>query len=365
MALDPNTLPDDPVLLRGVISQLLGAVEKLERKNAWLQAEVEALFRKLFRQRTEKLDPRQLELVFEAMRDLGIPQGQLEQLEQEVPRQGTSARLLWSSAVAQGSAAGTHRACLARAGALLHGVWRRAHEDPRGGHGAARLHPGLFQDHRARARVFACKSCEETMVRAPKPAQAIEKGLPGPGLLAQVVVSKFAVHQPLYRQAQIYGRHGVTLSRSTLCDWIAETAELVSPLVDWMRRDLLRSRIVQTDDTPVTVLDDQGGTHKGRLWVYLGDRGHPHIVYDYTPTREGSGPTRFLNGFRGYLTGRRLFGVRRALCLRLGPRGRMLDPCSSLLSRGRDRRWGHTWLRGIGVHSSALCSGTRGQRKGS
>ena len=72
MALDPNTLPDDPVLLRGVISQLLGAVEKLERKNAWLQAEVEALFRKLFRQRTEKLDPRQLELVFEAMRDLGI-----------------------------------------------------------------------------------------------------------------------------------------------------------------------------------------------------------------------------------------------------------------------------------------------------
>ena len=93
----------------------------------------------------------------------------------------------------------------------------------------------------------------------------------------------------------------MTLSRSTLCDWIAETAELVSPLVDWMRRDLLRSRIVQTDDTPVTVLDDQGGTHKGRLWVYLGDRGHPHIVYDYTPTREGSGPTRFLNGFRGYL----------------------------------------------------------------
>jgi transposase len=93
----------------------------------------------------------------------------------------------------------------------------------------------------------------------------------------------------------------VTLSRSTLCGWVAEAAELVSPLVDWMRRDLLRSRIVQTDDTPVTVLDDQGGTHKGRLWVYLGDRGHPHIVYDYTPTREGSGPTRFLNGFRGYL----------------------------------------------------------------
>jgi hypothetical protein len=90
MNLDPNQLPDDPTLLRGVISQLLGAMERLERKNAGLQAEVEALFRKLFRKRSEKLDPRQLELVFEAMRDLGISQHQLEQLELEVtvpPRQ--------------------------------------------------------------------------------------------------------------------------------------------------------------------------------------------------------------------------------------------------------------------------------------
>jgi hypothetical protein len=72
MDLDPNQLPDDSALLRGVISQLLEANKKRERKNAWLLAEVEALFRKLFRKRSEKLDPRQLELVFEAMRDLGI-----------------------------------------------------------------------------------------------------------------------------------------------------------------------------------------------------------------------------------------------------------------------------------------------------
>lgn len=84
MGLDPNQLPDDPKLLRDVISQLLGAVARLERKNAWLQAEVEALFRKLFRKHSEKLDPRQLELVFEAMRDLGISQQQLEKLENEV-----------------------------------------------------------------------------------------------------------------------------------------------------------------------------------------------------------------------------------------------------------------------------------------
>jgi transposase len=301
MALDPNTLPDDPTLLRGVISQLLGAVEKLERKNAWLQAEVEALFRKLFRQRTEKLDPRQLELVFEAMRDLGIPQGQLEQLEQEVigkgRRRGSSGRQPLPKSLPRERiehALPEQERCCTACGVELTKIREEITEQ-------LDYTPASFKIIEHVRGVFACKGCEETMVRAPKPAQAIEKGLPGPGLLAQVVVSKYADHQPLYRQAQIYGRHGVTLSRSTLCDWIAETAELVSPLVDWMRRDLLRSRIVQTDDTPVTVLDDQGGTHKGRLWVYLGDRGHPHIVYDYTPTREGSGPTRFLNGFRGYL----------------------------------------------------------------
>ena len=97
MDLDPNQLPDDSALLRGVISQLLEANKKLERKNAWLLAEVEALFRKLFRKRSEKLDPRQLELVFEAMRDLGISQQQLEQLELEVEggtrrRRGTPVR---------------------------------------------------------------------------------------------------------------------------------------------------------------------------------------------------------------------------------------------------------------------------------
>jgi transposase len=302
MKLDPNQLPDDPVLLRGVISQLLGAVEKLERKNAWLKAEVEALFRKLFRQRSEKLDPRQLELVFEAMRDLGISQHQLEQLEQEFVvtkhrRRGTPVRQPLPKGLprerVEHSLPEHERSCTA-CGTELTKIREEVTEQ-------LDYTPASFKIIEHVRGVFACKSCEETITRAPKPPQAIEKGLPGPGLLAQVTVSKYCDHQPLYRQAQIYGRHGVTLSRSTLCGWVAEAAELVSPLVDWMRRDLLRSRIVQTDDTPVTVLDDQAGTHKGRLWVYLGDRGHPQVVYDYTPTREGSGPTRFLNGFRGYL----------------------------------------------------------------
>src|ERR1700674_905914 len=302
MDLDPSQLPDDPVLLRGVISQLLGAVEKLERKNAWLKSEVEALFRKLFHQRSEKLDPRQLELVFDAMRGLGISPHQLEQLEREFVmtkhrRRGTPTRQPLPKDLPRERvehALPEHERSCTACGTELTKIREEVTEQ-------LDYTPASFKIIEHVRGVFACKGCEETITRAPKPPQAIEKGLPGPGLLAQVTVSKYGDHQPLYRQAQIYGRHGVTLSRSTLCGWVAEAAELVSPLVEWMRSDLLRSRIVQTTDTPVTVLDDQGGTHKGRLWVYVGARGHPHIVYDYTPPREGSGPTRFVNGFSGYL----------------------------------------------------------------
>ncbi len=302
MDLDPNTLPDDPALLRGVIAQLLGAVDRLERKNAFLQTEVDALFRRLFRKHSEKLDPRQLELVFEAMRDLGISQPQLERLEQEVEagkhrRHGVAKRQPFPKDLPRERVEHLlpeHERCCASCGEELTKIHEETTEQ-------LDYTPASFKIIEHVRGVFACKGCDESIKRAPQPPRAIDKGLPGAGLLAHVVVSKFGDHQPLYRQSQIFSRHGVTLSRSTLCGWVADAAELVSPLVGWMQSELRRSRILQTDDTPVTVLDEQGGTHKGRLWVYLGDRGHPHVVYDYTPTREGIGPSRFLDGFQGFL----------------------------------------------------------------
>ena len=137
---------------------------------------------------------------------------------------------------------------------------------------------------------------------ATKPMQPIEKGLPGPGLLAHVVVSKYADHLPLHRQTQMFTRQGVTLSRQTLCDWMGRAATLVAPLVDLMQARALQSRALQTDDTPVAVLDPTlPRTKTGRLWTYVGDRAHPYTVYDYTPTRSRAGPDRFLQPFNGYL----------------------------------------------------------------
>jgi len=148
--------------------------------------------------------------------------------------------------------------------------------------------------------VYACPCCQEGVVVAPKPAQPIEKGLPGPGLLAHVAVSKYADHLPLYRQEAIFERHGLALSRQTMCGWVLAGAQLLEPVVAAMKSRLLESKVIHTDDTPVTVRQPgQSGTHQGRFWVYLGDEAHPYTVYDYTPSRKRDGPVAFLDGFAG------------------------------------------------------------------
>jgi transposase len=150
---------------------------------------------------------------------------------------------------------------------------------------------------------YACPCCQGHVTVAPKPWQPIEKGLPGPGMLAHVVVSKYADHLPLCRQESILRRQGVDVSRSTMCGWMAAVADLLEPLYERMKTAVLASKVLHTDDTPVPVQDKsvRGTTKTGRLWVYLGDRGHPYAVFDYTPTRKRDGPVQFLAGYKGYL----------------------------------------------------------------
>jgi transposase len=141
-----------------------------------------------------------------------------------------------------------------------------------------------------------------TVVTAGKPMQPIEKGLPGPGLLAHVAVSKYGDHLPLHRQSGIFERQGVELPRSTLCDWMGKCADLASPLFDLMKKRVLESKVMQTDDTPVGVLDgERMHTRTGRIWTYVGDAEHPFTVYDYTPTRGRDGPMEFMKDYVGYL----------------------------------------------------------------
>jgi transposase len=145
-------------------------------------------------------------------------------------------------------------------------------------------------------------ACACTVKTATKPSQPIEKSTAGASLLAQVIVAKYADHLPLHRQVKMFARHGVDLSDETLCGWTAQCAQLLEPLYRQLKRFVLASKVVGTDDTPVKVLDRKlSHARKGRIWPYVGDREHVGVVYDYTPTRERAGPEQFLKNYRGHL----------------------------------------------------------------
>ncbi len=152
--------------------------------------------------------------------------------------------------------------------------------------------------------VYACqtKHDEAKLVTAPMPPQPVPKGLAAPGLLAAVTLAKFGDHLPGYRQEDIFSRYGADIRRSTIFDWMAAVADLVQPLVALMKQRVLKSTVIHTDDTKVKMIDpENSGTITARFWAYIGDRGHPYTIYDFTKTRERTGPQEFLRGFQGYL----------------------------------------------------------------
>lgn len=154
---------------------------------------------------------------------------------------------------------------------------------------------------------FSCRDCSR-MIQAEAPSRPIARGLAGAGLLAHVVVSKYADHLPLYRQADIYARLGVELERSTLADWVGGVSYALGPLVEALRRYVMGTSKLHADDTPVPVLaPGTGKTKIGRLWTYVrddrpaGDRAAPAVWFAYSPDRKGEHPQHHLHQFRGDL----------------------------------------------------------------
>jgi len=149
-----------------------------------------------------------------------------------------------------------------------------------------------------------CKkyACACTVRTATKPPQPIEKSTAGASLLAEVIVAKCADHLPLHRQEQIWARHGVEISRKTMCGWMAQCAGLLKPLYATAKEVLFESKVIGTDDTSVKVLDQKlPFARMGRMWPYCGDADHPVVLFDYTATRQRAGPEEFLQGYRGHI----------------------------------------------------------------
>jgi transposase len=167
--------------------------------------------------------------------------------------------------------------------------------------------PARFKVIRQVRPKLSCGCCQR-IVQLPAPIRPIDRGLPGPGLLAHVAVSKFADSLPLYRQVQIYAREGVELERSTLADWLGGVARLTQPLVDALGRYVLSANKLHADDTPVPVLEPgRGVTKTGRLWTYVrddrpaGSAAAPAVWFQYSPDRKGERPLAHLQDFTGVL----------------------------------------------------------------
>jgi len=295
MTIDLANPPNDPALLHQLLRELVGVLQERDARIQELEHQLAVLRRHRFGPRSEKADPGQGLLFGEAPEapepppPTPVPKPKTNghgrrPLPKDLPRDRIEHDL-----------AADHKHCPKCGTALTQIGEEVSHQ--------LDYVPASFVVREHVRLKYACKACEETIVLAPMPQQPIEKGLPGPGLLAHVLVSKYDDHLPLYRQSEIYARQDVDLDRSTLCGWVRDCATLLAPLVRVMARDALASKVVQTDDTPVPVLDrlHPGRTRTGRLWVYRGDDEHPYTVFDYTPTRKRDGPAAFLGDYKGYL----------------------------------------------------------------
>jgi transposase len=304
MAIDPKYLPEDPKALQQMVLDLMA---QLDRESAE-RAKIETLLRELLEakrgRKSEQLSADQLALFAAAW--------QARQEETETPKTSADDDDDAAPGAAEPPKKTGGRQALPRHLKRERIVHDLTDEEKRC--------DGCRQDLRligeevseryeyvpAQLTVIedVCKkyACACTVKTAGKPPQPIEKSTAGASLLAQVIVAKTVDHLPLHRQEKIFERHGVEISRQTMCGWMAQCADLLKPLYGSLKETLFQSKVIGTDDTSVKVLDAKlPFARTGRIWPYYGDQEHPVIVYDYTATRERAGPEKFLEGYRGYL----------------------------------------------------------------
>jgi len=309
MPLDPKKLPRDPETLQKIVVDLAGQLDRESteknkyrdmlrelldaqraRKSERLTKEQAELFEAAWRERETEEDPHAEDGDDDAGPPASGANGDKTQPEKKRAVRHTLAKHLTRERIVHDlSEAEKHCACCGKDLRLIAEDTSERYE----------YIPALLKVIEDVTRRYAC-DC--TVRSAEKPAQPIEKSTAGAGLLAQVIVAKWADHQPLNRQENIFARHGVEISRKTMGGWMGQCAALLEPLWNAAKKELFASHVIGTDDTGVKVLDRKlDFARTGRIWPYVGDPGHPVIVYDYTPTRARAGPAKFLEGYRGHL----------------------------------------------------------------
>jgi transposase len=306
-------LPDDPAELRQLVEQLVILVEKQGKDLERYKQTIEKLQRLHFGAKSEKLDPLQQHLSFDpsAQNETTPPStdgaadaaGETEPTTDDdesdpLPKKkkGHGRRRIPESVrrlTLEYTLAAEKRTCAC--GQVCERI---------GDESSEKLDwvPSSFIVVRHVRVTYACQVCEGHVTTAPAPDQVIDKGLPGSGLLAHVMTSKYADHLPLYRLERIFKRHGYPIARSTMCGWIDLCADLLAPIVTCMWSLVMKSWVLHTDDTTIPIQDPERDTvRKGRLWVYCGDVDHPYILYEYSPDHSQKYPVARLGDYRGHI----------------------------------------------------------------
>jgi transposase len=300
MRIDLSNLPSDPMLLRRLVQDMAAAVEHRDEEIERLRLIVKQLQRAQFGRRSERLDPDQLALGLEDIdadiarveeknrtaRNVAPVRAKRKPLPEHLPREEVVLDV-----------GGETCGCC---GGALHAVGESVSE-------MLDWVPAQVRVIRTRRPKYACRVCG-TITQAPAPERPIAGGLATPSLLAQVLVSKYADHLPLYRQSQIFARHGVELERSTLAGWVGGACWWLEALHERLCKNVFASDHLFADDTPVPVLDPgRGRTKTGRLWVYAREQrgwsgpAPPAAVYLFAPDRKAERPASHLEQFKGVL----------------------------------------------------------------
>ncbi|MBN2446788.1 MAG: IS66 family transposase [Phycisphaerae bacterium] len=289
------------------------AAEQMEWLRQRLEAEhkavVEALFRRYYGPRRERFDPRQLLLFGQIVENLPLDEASVEDeageklVTRRVKNRDKHGRRKLPEHLErveiEHDLSDAEKACPA-CGNERERIGAEVSEQ-------LEYFPASFKVLKHIRHKYGCPCCEAdgynpNITTAAKPPQPIDRGLPGPSLLAHVITSKLGDHLPLYRLERIFARQKVEVARSTMCAWMRAAGELVVPLVNVMIDRVRQSRAIHTDDTTVPIQSPgEKQCRKGRIWCYLGDGLHPYVVYDYTPNRTRAGPAEWLKDFHGYL----------------------------------------------------------------
>ncbi len=293
-----KSLPDDPSELRSIAAQLAATVKSQALEIAKLRHQLAGHRRHRFGATSETME--QLELALEDEEIAAAKQGKpAPSSGTNEPKNKPKRKPLPDSLPRNEEVLSPGEACGACGGAL-----KTLGEDITE---ELEYVPGRFVVNRFVRPRMACVCCE-AICQASLPSRPIERGRPGPGLLAHVLVSKYADHLPLYRQSQIFKRDGIDLDRSTLSDWVGKSAALLEPLADAIGRHVQRGQAIFADDTPIKMqAPGNGKTKTARIWTYVRDErpwggdDPPAAWYRFTVDRKGEHPTKHLASYKGWM----------------------------------------------------------------